>query len=340
MAKGEIMSGNIMLVPLVILLTFQAAWSTEPEAPVGRAFNPDSFRILSLLRDELILKSLDLSDAQRQSLGDMENAWAKEFNAFERLNADEREKERVNLDAKMRDFEKQALALLSDQQCKQLEQIERRRRWRTLGPMSRLDRTALQDELRLTDAQRAAIRRLLDEWIDECEQLYQASAASGPAPSAGELGVKLSPKYEQRRDDLIRDSLSNQQRERLAQIELQMNMSIASAKELARPELAAKLKLTPEQRKRVDAILQQHAEQQRAARAKALPGERPKLQFLFLSGLEVLTAEQKQELRKLIGKPFGFGARLEQALSDDSEPGTENPARTPGSSADMGGPVK
>ncbi len=90
---------------------------------------------------------------------------------------------------------------------------------------------------------------------------------------------------------------------------------MASAKELGRPELADKLKLTPEQRQRIGEILEQHEELQRTADPRLPPGERPR-RFLMLKGLEVLTSEQKQRLRELLGKPFGVGARVEQALAE------------------------
>ncbi len=214
-AGRSIMVRNTILAPVVILLTLPAALCAEPDAPAAKEFNPDSFGTLSLLRDASVLKSLDLSDVQRQSLDDVQTDWAKEFDSFGRLGVEERQNERENLGKKMRSFEKLALAIFSDEQRKQLDAFQRRRRWRIISPLTRLDGTPLQDELRLTNAQRAAVQGLQEQWVEECERLFREKTGSEWGPSDWDLLFKIKPKYEKLRDDLIRDTLTEEQQERL-----------------------------------------------------------------------------------------------------------------------------
>jgi hypothetical protein len=152
----------------------------------------------------------------------------------------------------------------------------------------------VQKELRVSDQQRRAIATLTDE-LD----MTLWTLRNQPGERAAEGFRKLVTTAESRMEPI----LSVSQRKRLAQIRL----SVAGLQVLLRDDLAARLKLSADQRKQIEQVLQegQPAVGEAAppkTNGKATPGKpRPAANNTATRIVAVLTREQLAAARELLG---------------------------------------
>lgn len=169
---------------------------------------------------------------------------------------------------------------------------------------------AVQEELRLTAAQKVALGAGLKAWAQQSKVLQQTP------PAARQANLQQAEAATRSR---LLALLTPAQRQRLNQFVLQVN----GAPALLREDVAPVLKLTPEQRQQITRRLQDEAvteqflvgqiegahttAKQRDAALRLLPELR---QHVYQQVLAVLTPEQRQRWQSLIGPPAALGALI------------------------------
>jgi hypothetical protein len=157
----------------------------------------------------------------------------------------------------------------------------------------------VQNELRLTDQQRQAVRALTDELDLPLWTLRNQS---------GEQAVQLFHKLNATAESRMEQILSAAQRKRLAQIRVSVN----GLKALLRDDLAEKLKLSEQQRTQIRQILDEPATANHDASPPAKNGKspvkptrsRPPANGHAARVAAVLSREQLAEARDLLGPPL------------------------------------
>lgn len=164
----------------------------------------------------------------------------------------------------------------------------------------------VQAELQLTDEQKTSAQKI----VDDNRQAMMDLRNSGASPE--EFGEKMQERAKENKKK-VDDLLKPEQRERLEQISLQIGGGAA----LSRPEIADKLGLNDEQKKKLQQI-SEDAQQKRMDLFSAGPPSDPqeaqdRMQKMTkindeqkTSAIEVLTAEQKDKFEKMQGKKFDF----------------------------------
>jgi hypothetical protein len=164
----------------------------------------------------------------------------------------------------------------------------------------------VQNELQLTDEQKASAQKM----ADDNRQAMMDLRNSGASPE--EMGEKIQERAKENKKK-VDELLKPEQRERLEQIALQIGGGAA----LSRPEIADKLGLSDEQKKKLQK-LSEDAQQKRMDLFSAGPPSDPqemqdrmqKVQKINdeqkASAMEILTAEQKDQFNKMQGKKFDF----------------------------------
>jgi len=171
-----------------------------------------------------------------------------------------------------------------------------------------LSQEAVQKELKLTDAQKTTAREAGDELRSFFADMRDASQEERRAARD-----KAESKIKELRGK-VEGTLDAAQKDRLKQLSIQRRGAFGALQD---PEVATALKLTDEQKKKVETL----AEESRPGRGQGGGGggggDRAALRERFAAmqkernekALAILTAEQKAELEKLQGPKFEFPAR-------------------------------
>jgi len=178
------------------------------------------------------------------------------------------------------------------------------------GPPFVVFRDKVQDELKLSDAQKRKLRDRLVETGQGAMQFFRTLEDKKPTEREKEVG-----RYRQRLHEeqaaFLKETLKAEQLQRLRQIELQQEGLFA----LGRPEVSAELELTDEQRKRFMTVVQQLEKElqplMKEAQSRGSPEEiMPKIMHLrkdHESQVEtILSGAQKKQWRKMLGKPLAL----------------------------------
>ena len=168
-----------------------------------------------------------------------------------------------------------------------------------------LSQEAVQTELKLTDAQKTAAR----EAGDELRSLFGDMRDQSQEERRAARG-KVEGKIKELRAK-VEGTLDAAQKDRLKQLSLQRRGAFGALQD---PEVATALKLTDEQKKKVETL----AEESRPGRGQGGGGggDRAAMRERFAAmqkernekALAILTAEQKAELEKMQGPKFEFPA--------------------------------
>ena len=156
-------------------------------------------------------------------------------------------------------------------------------------PLSLILVIAVQNELGLSDQQKAAIKKQM--LVDYMEDIRKALANSwtGGEPEMLEMSVET---YQRNRKRL-NDSFAPEQQRRMQEIVLQHE----GARGLRRKDVAAKLSLTDEQKRKIEAIFERS-------------GRRLTQQEAIRQAMDILTPDQLDAFEKLKGKPVAFNIML------------------------------
>jgi Spy/CpxP family protein refolding chaperone len=181
---------------------------------------------------------------------------------------------------------------------------------------------AVQKDLGVNDDLKEKLNSLRDEINAALQKEYQTASINPQdfqnltqeqRQKMNQIGNKLNDEF----DPKVNALLSADQLKRLQEIRLQAAWQNQGPPALLLPDVASELKLTDEQRQKLNALTMEYTQKQRelfaggfdqAAAAKMREERTSK-------ALEVLTAEQKEKLNSLKGKPFdvsqlgGFGGR-------------------------------
>lgn len=171
------------------------------------------------------------------------------------------------------------------------------------GGIQLLRRAEVQTELKLTDEQKSKINTLLEELREARRGLFQDLRDATP-----EERQKLMEKVQAEDTQRINAILNPDQQKRFKQISLQQQGPMA----IASPEIATELKLTDEQKRKVQEIVAQMRESQRGLfQGGDREGVRERMEALRKDASEkitaVLTEEQKAKWKEMLGAPFSLG---------------------------------
>jgi hypothetical protein len=171
---------------------------------------------------------------------------------------------------------------------------------------------SVQEEVKLTDEQRARVRGLRERWAE----------AIGAGPGLNDERLRQAEETVKEIEAAIDELLQAEQKTRLAQIQVQMALRLRSeGAAFTLADVAAALKLTEEQRKKITALRKQRQEELAAVYltgedSEAIATKAAAYRKESRAELEkVLDAGQQARLKALIGKPFkgtialaGFGS--------------------------------
>lgn len=164
----------------------------------------------------------------------------------------------------------------------------------------------VQTELQLTDEQKASAQKM----ADDNRQAMMDLRNSGATPE--EMGEKIQERAKENKKK-VEELLKPEQRERLEQIALQIGGGAA----LSRPEIADKLGLSDEQKKKLEKISEDAQQKRMDLFSAGPPSDQQEMQDRMQKvqkindeqkskATEVLTAEQKDKFEKMQGKKFDF----------------------------------
>jgi hypothetical protein len=263
----------------------------------SRTFNPELFSPLSRLQDPTIRLLLKLSEGQKQAVDLVQKEWSNEFQQFSQLPREERN--RSNLKESLRHFESKAAETLS------VEQKNRLTRFTTVGwigvkTFSNYRDVQLQKELAFRNDQKSAVEKLYAQWLTEAEaRLLQLEKQN---QGRRVHWIKIQPfnkAWNAKARDALFEILSNSQKMRFEQIQLQSDCAVEGPRVFTRPEVAKALQLTSEQRRQI------------AQLEKVLEKASMKRDFLqrfratrggYQQCFNLLTDQQRQLWKKKLGK--------------------------------------
>ncbi len=170
------------------------------------------------------------------------------------------------------------------------------------GPGALLFNPDVKKELKLTDEQldklKAALGKVMAKYKDDFDKFQKA-------PPSPEEGQKIAMAFHDDSQKAIAGVLEAQQVKRFKQIVWQLNGLGA----LQDPELQKDLKLSDEQKKKLDTILNDAVKKMQELQQKREPS-REKYEAVRKESEEkangVLSEEQKKNLKELKGPPFEF----------------------------------
>jgi hypothetical protein len=180
-----------------------------------------------------------------------------------------------------------------------------------LGPTFLIFRRKVQDELQLSAEQRQKLQDRLSVTVQDLRQFLQKLEGVAPEDREKELAA-YRERAQEKLTAFLEGALKRDQLGRLGQLELQQHGLFA----LLRPDVAAELKLTDEQRRQLQAVMQELETRVRALFQKAQAEGNPadlgpqvmKLRREHERRLEgVLSDAQKQRWREMLGKPIDPG---------------------------------
>lgn len=174
----------------------------------------------------------------------------------------------------------------------------------------------IQKELDLSDDQKEAIQKVFEE--SRQQQGERPNFQNLSDEERQKLFTEMREKAEARAKETqkkIDDILLPNQRERLAELRIQSQARFGIATALASPEVAEKLKLTDEQKEKLEALAPRFGGfgrggqgGQRGARGEGNNQDAPRLsrEERDAKAKEILTADQAAQFEKLQGKKFEF----------------------------------
>jgi hypothetical protein len=190
----------------------------------------------------------------------------------------------------------------------QVPEEARRHLQEALGQPFVVFREKVQDDLKLSDEQKQKLDEGLQEQVQEAMQLFQKLDGLKHKEREKALG-EYRPKAHQKLAKLLTSTLTENQLRRLRQVELQQDGVFA----LGQPEVARKLKITDEQRKRFIAVVEDLQKKVQPLIKEAESGGQPeeirpkmlKLRKEYEGKIEaILSDAQKKEWKELLGKPL------------------------------------
>jgi hypothetical protein len=172
-------------------------------------------------------------------------------------------------------------------------------------------RDKVQAELKLSDKQKEKLLEKFADYAQQTKKVFDKIADLKPEQREKEMQSHRQKSHE-KLAALLEKTLKAEQLERLRQLELQQQGPFA----LGRPELVKELKITVEQRKQFMGVVQEMQRKieplMREAQSGGNPEEiRPKVMKIRKDHeariLAILNDAQKQQWKKLLGKPFDLG---------------------------------
>jgi hypothetical protein len=182
----------------------------------------------------------------------------------------------------------------------------------------------VQKDLGLSADTTGKLRELRDDYFAALQKEYQNAGISFQGfqdlsrderekltAKMADVNRKLSGEFNPK----VKALVSADQYQRLQQIQLQSNLRFGGPGALTYSEVASELKLTDDQKKKIDELNTEYGRRQRDLGGDASTDARAKLREEFNSKTqELLTADQKTTLQKLKGPEFdvsqlGFGGR-------------------------------
>jgi hypothetical protein len=172
-------------------------------------------------------------------------------------------------------------------------------------------RDKVQEELKLSDKQKEKLLETFPDYAQQTKKVFDKIADLKPEQREKEMQSHRQKSHE-KLAALLKEALKAEQLERLRQLELQQQGPFA----LGRPELVKELKITVEQRKQFMGVFQEMQRKieplMKEAQAGGNPEEiRPRVMKIrkdHEARIEALLSDaQKQQWKKLLGKPFDLG---------------------------------
>ena len=171
-----------------------------------------------------------------------------------------------------------------------------------------LRQKSVQEELKLSPE----VTRKVMEFTNKQHEAFQAALKSGDEERKQKVR-----QFDQENKQFLNDTLTVGQRKRLIQIMLQ----VTGLHQLNRPEIARALNLTDEQQQKFQDLHKEHRKQLiEIFDPKAREGRNEKLAKLREDTRNkvqaILTDEQKEKVRELVGEPFRGAILFEEDESD------------------------
>jgi hypothetical protein len=172
-------------------------------------------------------------------------------------------------------------------------------------------RDKVQEELKLSDKQREKLLEKFPDYAHETKKVFDKIADLKPEQREKEMQLHRRKSHE-KLAALLKETLKAEQLKRLRQLELQQQGPFA----LGRPELVKELKITVEQRKQFMGVVQEMQRKIEPLLKEAQSGGNPeeiwpkvmKIRKDHEARIEaILSDAQKQQWKKMLGKPFDLG---------------------------------
>ncbi len=189
------------------------------------------------------------------------------------------------------------------------EEVRKRLR-HDLGGSFLVLRDRIQEELKLTEEQRAKLEQHLRKLLPDAMRFFQKIEGLKPQEREQELGA-YRPKAHEELAAVLKETLNTGQRARLRQLELQREGLFGSG------EIWKDLPVTDEQRRQFVAVIQEMKQKIEPLLEEARKGGNPdeirprvmKLRADLQRKLEaLLTDAQKKQWKEMLGKPMDLGA--------------------------------
>ncbi len=180
-----------------------------------------------------------------------------------------------------------------------------------LGPRFNVFREKVQDELKLTGAQRNKLDERRDATLQEMQQTFEKAQDLKPEDRPKTIG-EYRQKADQKLEAFLKETLKEDQLKRLRQLILQQEGMSA----VGQPDVAKELNMTDDQRKQFMTLMQDLHKKVEPLLKQAQEGGDPqeigpkimKLRKEQEGKLEaVLTDAQKKQWKEMLGKPFDLG---------------------------------
>ena len=297
-----------LLVTMLVVGTSAATCKAEDQ-PAAKRRSPT--QISASITESAVQDRLKLSAEQRQKIAEL----AKERDAKWAEIRGQQTKDRAIFDryyVEIPDqFEKSVRDELSPEQQKQWSRLKLAASVWAFGPAPRVLDEEMQDELKLTDSQAAAVDELQKEFCRECERIMDATGQAEPTPgmSWGDVFLikvqEAQATFNNRRDTLLKKVLTRPQYDRWREIEWQKAADANGAAVLLDKSVIEHLALSDSQRREIQAIADETKRQVESEQRKGRVWEAMKMRGADLpKALARLTVPQRQRWAALLGKPY------------------------------------
>src|SRR5579864_9513697 len=187
----------------------------------------------------------------------------------------------------------------------------RRQLIEVFGPPFQVFRARVQDELKLSDAEKQKLESHLEETVHDAMQFFQKLEGLTPEERDKELQA-YRQKAHAKLASFLKDTLSADQLKRLRQLELQQEGPFA----LGQPDVMAEMKLSDAQRMQFMGLVQEMQkkieplikEAQSKGNHEEIRPKAMKLRKEYAAKIEaVLSPAQREKWQEMLGQPFEFG---------------------------------